>query len=67
MHAIEVNFIPICTSCGKELVTNGEQTPPDFKPRNPFDRWSWMNSTRQRVFVQACPDCFIHISDIKSA
>lgn len=60
MHTITVGFIPICTSCGDELETGLTQADPNFKPRSPFDLDNPSARTAQRVFVAACPKCFVY-------
>jgi hypothetical protein len=65
MHTIEAVFIPICTSCGKELATHGAESKPTG---HPFDRDNPYERSTQRVFVEACADCFTFIEkESKSA
>lgn len=58
-HAITVGFTPLCTSCGGELETGITQADPK-RQHGIFDRDNPTERTEQRVFVGACPNCFIY-------
>lgn len=60
-YTIEVSITPLCSSCGKDLEIGMTQALPSHHPLerdNPYER------TDRRVFVLACPDCFVHKSEI---
>lgn len=59
MHTITVGFIPLCASCGDELGTGSTQSDPNYKRSSPFDRDNPGERKEQRVFVSACPKCFV--------
>lgn len=56
-HAIEVSFTPLCSSCGEELACLMSQSDNRlitgiFERDNPSERKD------QRVFVEACKNCY---------
>ena len=66
MHKITVGFIPVCTACGAELETGCCLSNLSLKPNAPFDRDNPHARTEQRVFVAACPKCFVYRGSAES-
>jgi len=62
-HEITVKFTPLCSSCGGELAIGCTQSDMS-RQRDVFDRDSPGERVAQRVFVGACPNCFIYRNNV---
>ena len=60
-HVINIKITPICTACGKELVTAGLEAK---STGHPIHRDSPSERVDQRLYVYACADCFVFKGDL---
>lgn len=60
-YEITVSVQPICTSCGGELEIGCTEHRPSS---NPLDRDNPYERTARRVYVHACPKCYVFKGDL---